>query len=399
MSQEKKKFSLSKLKDISSMDIKDIGKIFKKNNIESNNITYKDITNKESKTRGKGRQVISIDIGSYSIKVVEGKFQKNILNINKLVEVKTPEGAIADGKIIDEGFIVATLDKLIKENNIKSKDVIFTTNSSSIINRDILVPSVAEEELDTVVRYEIQQYLPINLNDYVIQYVFLDEIIDDKGIKLKINVTAFPERMALSYYNVINSLSLQPYVLDVNYNSINKLANFGQFTLNDKHIIEGTVAFVDMGATSINVSIFKDGKLDFTRMIKIGGDNIDYALSESMNMSIKSTEFIKMKEVDLLDGDEGNLKVRTIQRVIDEVLEELERIIQFYKNKSNTSIDKIYIYGGLSKFKNIDSYLTERLNIKILKINEIKNINLGNDVLFAKDLSLYLNVIGAIIRM
>lgn len=399
MSQEKKKFSLSKLKDISSMDIKDIGKIFKKNNIESNNITYKDITNKESKTRGKGRQVISIDIGSYSIKVVEGKFQKNILNINKLVEVKTPEGAIADGKIIDEGFIVATLDKLIKENNIKSKDVIFTTNSSSIINRDILVPSVAEEELDTVVRYEIQQYLPINLNDYVIQYVFLDEIIDDKGIKLKINVTAFPERMALSYYNVINSLSLQPYVLDVNYNSINKLANFGQFTLNDKHIIEGTVAFVDMGATSINVSIFKDGKLDFTRMIKIGGDNIDYALSESMNMSIKSTEFIKMKEVDLLDGDEGNLKVRTIQRVIDEVLEELERIIQFYKNKSNTSIDKIYIYGGLSKFKNIDSYLTERLNIKILKINEIKNINLGNDALFAKDLSLYLNAIGAIIRM
>lgn len=399
MSQEKKKFNLSKLKDISSMDIKDIGKIFKKNNSESNNIRYKDITTKENKIKGKGRQVISIDIGSHSIKVVEGKLQKNILNINKLVEVKTPEGAIADGKIIDEGFIVATLDKLIKENNIKTKDVIFTTNSSSIINRDILVPSVEEEELDTVVRYEIQQYLPINLNDYVIQYVFLDEIVDDTGIKLKINVTAFPERMALSYYNVINSLSLQPYILDVNYNSINKLANFGQFTLNDKHIIEGTVAFVDMGATSINVSIFKDGKLDFTRMIKIGGDNIDYALSESMNMSIKSTEFIKMKEVDLLDGDEGNLKLRTIQRVIDEVLEELERIIQFYKNKSNTNIDKIYIYGGLSKFKNIDSYLTERLNIKALKINEIKNINLGNDALFAKDLSLYLNAIGAIIRM
>ncbi|WP_294170401.1 hypothetical protein [uncultured Clostridium sp.] len=57
MSQEKEKFNLSKLKDISSMEVKDIGKIFKKNNNGSNNIRYKDINNKESKIKGRGRQV------------------------------------------------------------------------------------------------------------------------------------------------------------------------------------------------------------------------------------------------------------------------------------------------------------------------------------------------------
>ena len=397
MSQETKKTDSSKLKDLASLDVKDIGKIFKKdksNDLKGNRFE------KKSKPNKKSRAVISIDLGSNSIKVAEGKLQKNILNINKLMEVKTPENTVDDGKILDQNYIVAILDKLIKENNIKAKDVIFTTNSSSVINRDILIPSVADEELDTVVKYEIQQYLPINLNDYVIQYVFLEEVLsENKETKLKINVTAFPERMALSYYNVINSLSLNPYILDVNYNSINKLANFGEFTLNNKNTIEGTVAFVDMGATSINVSIFKDGKIDFTRMIKIGGDNIDFALSESMNMSIKSTEFIKMKEVDLLDNDEGNIKTKTIQKVVDEVLEELERIIQFYRNKSNSSIDKLYVFGGLSRFKNMDIYLGEKLNIKSSKINEIKNVNLGNDALFTKDLSLYLNAIGAIIRV
>ncbi len=397
MSQETKKTDSSKLKDLASLDVKDIGKIFRKNksdDLKGNRFE------KKSKPNKKSRAVISIDLGSNSIKVAEGKLQKNILNINKLIEVKTPENTVYDGRILDENYIVAILDKLIKENNIKAKDVIFTTNSSSVINRDILIPSVADEELDTVVKYEIQQYLPINLNDYVIQYVFLEEVLsENKETKLKINVTAFPEKMALSYYNVINSLALNPYILDVNYNSINKLANFGEFTLNNKNTIEGTVAFVDMGATSINVSIFKNGKIDFTRMIKIGGDNIDFALSESMNMSIKSTEFIKMKEVDLLDNDEGNIKTKTIQKVVDEVLEELERIIQFYRNKSNSSIDKLYVFGGLSRFKNMDIYLGEKLNIKSSKINEIKNVNLGNDALFTKDLSLYLNAIGAIIRV
>ncbi len=390
---------LSKLKDISSMDVKDIGKIFKKNNNESNNITYKDINTKKVNSREKSKLVLSIDLGSHSIKAVEGKIQKNIINVNKLIEVETPEGTVIDGRIIDEDTIIKTLAKLIRENNIRARDVIFTTNSSSIINRDILVPSVAVEEMDTVVRYEIQQYLPINLDDYVIQFVFLDEIVDDTGMKLKVNVTAFPERMALSYYNIINSLGLNPYVLDVTYNSINKIANYGDYTLNNGQVIGGTVAFIDMGATSIDVSILKNGKLDFTRMLKIGGDNIDYALSEKMNISIKSIELIKMKEVDLLETYKGDVQTLTIQGVVDEVLDELERVIQFYKNKSNSSIDILYIFGGMSNIKNLESYLNKRLNIRVSKIKEINNVNLGNDALFTKDLSLYLNALGSIIRL
>ncbi|WP_288221609.1 type IV pilus assembly protein PilM [uncultured Clostridium sp.] len=390
---------LSKLKDISSMDVKDIGKIFKKNNNESNNITYKDINTKKVNSREKSKLVLSIDLGSHSIKAVEGKIQKNIINVNKLIEVETPEGTVIDGRIIDEDTIIKTLAKLIRENNIRARDVIFTTNSSSIINRDILVPSVAVEEMDTVVRYEIQQYLPINLDDYVIQFVFLDEIVDDTGMKLKVNVTAFPERMALSYYNIINSLGLNPYVLDVTYNSINKIANYGDYTLNNGQVIGGTVAFIDMGATSIDVSILKNGKLDFTRMLKIGGDNIDYALSEKMNISIKSMELIKMKEVDLLETYKGDVQTLTIQGVVDEVLDELERVIQFYKNKSNSSIDILYIFGGMSNIKNLESYLNKRLNIRVSKIKEINNVNLGNDALFTKDLSLYLNALGSIIRL
>lgn len=390
---------LSKLKDISSMDVKDIGKIFKKNNNESNNITYKDINTKKVNSREKSKLVLSIDLGSHSIKAVEGKIQKNVINVNKLIEVETPEGTVIDGRIIDEDTIIKTLAKLIRENNIRARDVIFTTNSSSIINRDILVPSVAVEEMDTVVRYEIQQYLPINLDDYVIQFVFLDEIVDDTGMKLKVNVTAFPERMALSYYNIINSLGLNPYVLDVTYNSINKIANYGDYTLNNGQVIGGTVAFIDMGATSIDVSILKNGKLDFTRMLKIGGDNIDYALSEKMNISIKSIELIKMKEIDLLETYKGDVQTLTVQGVVDEVLDELERVIQFYKNKSNSSIDILYIFGGMSNIKNLESYLNKRLNIRVSKIKEINNVNLGNDALFTKDLSLYLNALGSIIRL
>ena len=153
--------------------------------------------------------------------------------------------------------------------------------------------------METVIRYEIQQYLPINLDDYIVQYTVLDEIVSDTGSKLKLNVISYPKKIANNYYDLLLDLDLKPYALDVNYNAINKLSNYGEMAKNEGQVIGGTVAFIDMGATSINVTIFKNGKLDFTRIIKSGGFNIDYALSQSLDMSVKATESQKINKGNL----------------------------------------------------------------------------------------------------
>lgn len=378
------KNTLSKLKELGSIDIKDIGKLFNKENLkkESFNMEPKNIIKKPTKQRS--NLVLAIDLGNNSIKMVEGRIDKGSININKLVKTKIREGIIGDGNIISKMELEVILRNTIIDNNIKAKDVIITTNSSSIINRDILIPVVREEELDTVIRYEVQQYLPINLDDYVVQFLVLDKVEESDGEKLKINVTAFPQRIALSYYNLINSLELNPYALDVNYNSITKLSNYIE---NIKVNLEkSTAAFVDMGATTINVSILKNSKLDFTRLIKIGGDNIDYALSQNSNMSIKATE-------DITKEDLNNPFIREI---LDELVVELERIFQFYKNKSQNNIDKIYIYGGVSYIDELDKYLQERLSIEVNKLIDFKNIKIKQD---SEDISIYLNAIGSIIRL
>ncbi|MBE6052851.1 MAG: type IV pilus assembly protein PilM [Clostridium sartagoforme] len=392
--------NLSKLKEISSMDVKDIGKLFKKKEAEDLNSSYEvNKVEREPKFKERGRSVLSIDLGSNTIKLVEGKFSKNKLTLNKAIQIPTPDGCLADGKILNVQAVVDIVSFLIKENGVKAKDVIFTTNSSSIINRDITIPIVQEDEMETVIRYEIQQYLPINLDDYIIQFIVLDEIVDDIGAKLKVNVTAFPEKMAFAYYSVINTLDLNPYALDVTYNSINKIANYAEYTGNKGQVIGGTVAFIDMGATSTNVTIFKNGKLDFTRIIKSGGDNIDYSLSQSLNMSVKSTESVKIKDGNILSYNEEDTLNLTIRRSVDEILEELERIIQFYNNKSNSSIDKIYIYGGMSNLNNINLYMKNKLSIEIVKIDTITNIDITSNELINENLGQFLNAIGAIIRL
>ena len=389
----KKKFDFSKLKNLGSMDVKDIVKLFKKN---KDSVSFEKPIKK--KVKEKARLVLSIEFGSHCIKLVEGKFQKGKLYINKAFQAPTPEGTISDGKILNKELVVDTLRFLINQNNIKAKDVIFTTNSSSIINRDIVIPKVKLDEMETVIRYEIQQYLPINLEEYILQFIVLDEINDGKDEKLKVSVTSFPQRVAAEYYNVINDLDLNPYVLDVEYNSINKLVDYCGF-LEEQEDRQGSIAFIDMGAAYISVTIFKNKKLDFTRMIKVGGDDIDYALSQRLNVSIKSAETIKIRDVELLDSENVNENAPIIKDIINQILDELDRILRFYNNKSDIKVSNIFIYGGIAKIKGINKYMEERFNIPVEKIEYFKNIEYTSQENIDDNISQYLNAIGAIIRL
>lgn len=388
-----KKFDFSKLKELGSMDIKDIVKLFKK---DKNSIGSEKLVSK--KVKQKNKVVLSIELGTNTIKLVEGKFQKGKLHIYKAFQAPTPEGAVSDGKILNKQLVVDTLRFLINQNNIKAKDVIFTTNSSSIINRDIIIPKVKLDEMETVIRYEMQQYLPINLDEYILQFIILDEITDDKNEKLKVSVTTFPQKIAIEYYNIINELELNPYALDVEYNSINKLADYCGF-LDEKKEENEAVAFIDMGASYINVTIFKNGKLDFTRMIKIGGDDIDYALSKKLNVSIKSAETIKIRDVELLESENINTNAPLIKELINQILDEIDRILRFYNNKSNIKINNIYIYGGIANIKELNKYIEDRFDITVNKIKYLKNIEYVSQENIDDNISQYLNSIGAIIRL
>lgn len=344
----------------------------------------------------KPRNVVAFEIGSKHIKIVEGKYSKDKLSIYKMGQVETPMASIEDGAIIDERALVNTLQVAINQLGIKSKDTVVTSNSSSIIDREIIIPAVDESEMESVIKYEIQQYLPINLDEYIVEYVVIDKLVDSEGPKLKVNVISYPKDIVNGYYKLIKSLGLNPYVLDVTYNSLKKIVNHTGMIKNGGQT--GTVAFVDMGATSINVTIFKRGQLDFTRIIKSGGETIDQALSSRLDMSIKSTESMKMDKgnlLDIQDDDEVNV---IIKETVDEMIGELEQILQFASNKNGENVDEVVIYGGASKLRGLDVYMQRKLLKSIKRVFTLERIDMSTSAMPKEPIGEYLNAIGAVIR-
>lgn len=367
------------------------------------NMDLKELKSKFSKKSGKSkklnipekkRKVVAFDMGSSTLKIVEGIYYKNDLTIEKYITIPTPKGAIVDGEIKKEEELYSKLSSVLKENGIKAKYGTCTTNSSLIINREILIPKVEEEEMETVIRYEIQQYLPINLDDYILQGTLINEQETDETTKVNIRVIAYPEKVARGYYNLLLKLQLKPYALDVNYNAINKFINLSGV---ENEIINknDAVVFIDLGASSIDVNIYNKGQLDFTRIIKDCGNEIDEMLIERNGLKAEEIKSFKAKNIDLYEEFEPvNILTR---QIVDEWIEKIEKIIQFYKNRNmSNDLNNIFIFGGSSKLKGLEEYMTQKLGIKTKKKGVYKIAFKSNDD--GKPIDDYINVIGSIIR-
>ena len=375
---EEKKFDW---KSILTMDINDL---FKKKVGASG---------KQSKVRKSKllmKPVVSFDFGSESIKIVEGRYFNGQLKVTTYFTVPA-QGVLEDGRIVNEKLLIKNLETALKEHKVKAKYAICTLNSTQIINRELFVPVVEEDELDTVVRFEIQQFLPINLSDYLIQYVILDQVEVNGEPRLKLNVVTFPEKLAATYYKVLKEVGLKPHALDVTYNSLGKLANYSKL-LNEVTDAKGAVAFVDMGAQSIDLNIFTNGNVQFTRLIKSGGMTINERLNQLPDMSIKSAASLQHAD---LNGDE--VISRILRLSVDEMMYELERVLQFYRNKSvGNKIDHVFILGGYSNINGLETYMSEKLSILTSQIKELNNVDFSDSSIQVHE---YANAIGAMIRL
>lgn len=347
--------------------------------------------------------IISIDIGSSLIKIAVGKYANKSIHIQKAFSIITPEGCLMDGKlVVVEGkadMLKKSIVQALSANKIRYKNVAFTIQSTSIIRREVEVPSVKPNELEGLIRYEIEQYLPIDLDEYIVEYNVLEE---QNESKLKILIAAIPKTFAEDYIGITKSMKLVPSFLDINSNSISKLFGFNQQINFIDYNLDKTVAFIDMGCSNINICILAKGLFQFSRIIPTGGSELTLAIAEEFKISMQNAESKKILEANLstleTSSEDGALNV-VIRNIVLRWTEDIQRVFQFYNTRnSNNNIDEIYLYGGTSNLRGITDYITNSTNLPTKQIKNLSSIKLRKHNRRSLDIEYYLNSFGAIIR-
>lgn len=347
-------------------------------------------------------RVVSVDIGSKNIHIVEGKSQGTSLDIDKTVMVPTPANSYLDGYIESVPFLIEVLRANFKQYHITSRAVIMTIQSSAVITRDLVLPAVAEPELKNAVRFEVEQYLPVVAGDYVIEFRVMDQLPDPNGNKLRIRVAAMPRMMVDGYYHLIKGINGKPLALDIHANSLSKLLR-PETAVNEEEFGQmQNVAVIDMGFTATNISIFSSGRLEFSRPVPLGGKDIDMAFSNYYKLPLDKAEEKKRYELNLERfGENAGAFAGVhdpVRSLIDPWINEIQKVFQYHASRGpGNRIEKIYLYGGGSSMKGLPKYMTQMLGIRTEKIESITSIKLIDSGAGA-GIEYFVNAAGSMIR-
>lgn len=347
--------------------------------------------------QGLNKKILSIDFGSSKIQVIEGEAIKDYINISKFLSIQLSPDLYEDGKILDNDKLSHTIIETLKKEKInRNLQANATINSSLIITREVTIPRVSEDEMESVIQFQLSEFLPINPDDYVVNHLIIGTTLTEGIEKLRILLVAIPKEIVLNHLSLMKESELKPKVLDFHPNSMAKLLNFNT-TINSNYSISGkTIACIDMGHMSTAVSIVKDGNIEVTRTFDIGGNTIYKSLSGLFGLSLDKAES-KLREIEDINArneefDDYNRILNLTQSSLESLISNVESVTRYYTSRDQKNrVDLILLYGGLSNLNGISEMFSSYLQLETTKLGTLDKVK------FNGDLSLYANAIGGLL--
>ena len=105
----------------------------------------------------KKKEIVGIDIGSSSVKVVQLKDHKGSFQMLNVGIFPLPPEAIVDNTLMDSSSIAAAIKNLVASLGIKTKDVACSISGNSVIIRKIVLAAMPQEELEDQISWEAEQ--------------------------------------------------------------------------------------------------------------------------------------------------------------------------------------------------------------------------------------------------
>ena len=313
----------------------------------------------------KKKEVIGIDIGSSSVKLVQLKAQKGAYRLLNAGIMPLPPEAIVDNTLMDSASIVGAIRNLAASLGIKARDVACSISGNSVIIRKITLSTMTTEELEDQIVWEAEQYIPFDINDVNLDFQILSPDSIDPT-KMSVLLVASKKDLINDYVAVFNEAGLQLSVVDVASFTIQNA-----FEINHDVDPDDVVALINIGASVMNINIVKSGITLFTRDVQMGGNLYSEEIQKQMGLSSSEAESMKL----LANKAGNNTLLEVLDKVNETITQEIRRSLDFYNSTaSDERITRIFLSGGCSKVYNLLEVINEKLGVPVEMINPFARI-------------------------
>lgn len=329
-------------------------------------------------------KILGIEIGSSKIRICEEDYKTKTPKVYNAVSIGTPEGTVNDGLLDVTEELTAVIRSALAEHNIKTKQVVFTLNSTKIASREIVIPYMKENKVKDMVAANASDYFPVDLSQYEVGHIITGVIDGDNGTKqYKVQVLAVPQNILTGYYQLAKTLGLSVVSFDYSGNSIYQLVR--------RQCDTGVQMVVKVDENSSMITILQDQIVVLQRTVAYGAEDAVIAVTGMEEYGKPSYEeaVSRLQSEDCMEDED-------VAQSLSFLIGGISRVVDYFARNNNVSIDKAYVSGFGGSFVGLSELLSKALELPAEPLKDIKGTQL---VRYFKDQNFgeFLTCIGAAI--
>lgn len=333
-------------------------------------------------------RTLSIEIGSSITRICELEYRAKTPRLYKYCSIPTPQGVWEDGFIHDNGELCLAVKRALSENQIKTKQVVFSVTSSKIVTREITIPVIKESMVGGFVKANANDYFPIDLSAYVIAHVILgSEKSDDGRESLRVMAIAAGKDLIAGYAQFAAVCGLRFQTLDFCGNSIYQIMKNecgGETAMVVKVEDNSTIVSVISGQ---NLMIQRNLANGFDRALQtmaelVGYYEADYGemfktMCQRTCIRVVLNDRTRIVERDDVynESEEALENRRKITETFAQLTSNLQRVMELYNSKAKEHpVEKLILIGLGSEIKGLNKLFANELGLPVTVLQNLKDV-------------------------
>jgi general secretion pathway protein L len=303
--------------------------------------------------------ILSIDIGSYSIKFlttdIEGK--KLVYNNHKEIIIEQAKKQYSDELSFQSIQFNIVRDFL--KNNPPEGRVIFQLDESNIISRYINVPNNNRKEAEAMLMFQLDEDIPFSTGN---AHICKNMLKKQNSYEAILNIAKLDDFD--STYQELNSLGIIPNILTTEILAVNSYIENQNYA--------DSFCILDLGHTTTKAYFVHKNKVVSNHISHIAGAVINDVIAQTYQISEpdaviykhENCFFLTEAQYDQVHKDQQEFAL-LMKQIFTPLINDIRRWEMGFRMKNGAQLEAFYIVGGTSQIRNLTQFLSQNLGTPV----------------------------------
>lgn len=313
--------------------------------------------------------VLSIDVGSYSI-----KYLSSFLDRRKISHVDMSEIVLRDymndhPDLSREDAVTSIIQDVIDSVARPDTKIIYQADHQMMTTRFLTLPVKSKKKADLMLPFQLEEDIPFALSEIHYAYKMEGQKTQHTALVELVKTNVFEE-----YYNRLRDKNVLPNILSTEASIAENFFN--------QNPMSGPFCLLDIGHRTTKAYFFFNSRLLMTHVSYVGGQHVNEMIAETYKIDQDEAIIYKHQNAFLLttaqfaDVEPAQREFATaMDKVFSTLVSDFNRWKIGFKVNFGLSVQHVFITGGSANIKNIANYLTEKWDTKVALLESFDKVD------------------------